>query len=196
MADLQSMIAQAGAQQQQSPDAQFKPTSIPSVGEMLAAYRQRNQAISMSTESSNIDASMSQNPWAPDEINANSLEQEKADHQAWLSTQPVSVQMKSQIDPDVHKHILNNIARDPAVQEIEEPLFQILDTLKGYVQNGQMSHEEAIGHLAEAAPMIEEAVHRHHGPHSISHKQSITVDPDLHQESSIAKKAKSYKGGY
>lgn len=194
---LQQMQMQG--QPQQSPDAQFKPMSMPSVGDLLQAYRQHNQALLAQTQSQTqtqvSGSEIPHNPWESDQIDPNQLQQEEVAHKAWLSKQPVAATYTPQFDEDTHNHIMNNLDRDPAYQEIKKPFMGILQTLHGYIQDGTLTKDQAMQHLAEAAPMIEETLERHHGKHSVSHKQSLTVDPDLHNMPVIQQKTMATKRG-
>lgn len=191
--DMQSMMAQ-GQPQQADPTAQFKPASMPSVGDMLAAYRQRNEAI-IAQSQQQAPSLPSQSPWQSDQINPEQLEQEKTNHSAWLTTQEVAAQQPAGFDDELHQNIMRNVASDKAIQEISEPFQGVLDHLRGFIQNGTMTKQEALAHLQDASPMITEAINKYHGPHSPSHKQSIFVNPDLHVEGEVLKKAKAAKGG-
>lgn len=171
----------------------FQPQTMPSVHAQLAAYRAKVQEITSGVQGTNA-VEPTQNPWAPDEINPNTQNAEDRDHQAWLDKQPVSVQQSTRWSDEKHKNILRNLQSDPAVKEISEPLGEILDQLVSYKQQGVISHDQAIQHLSEAAPMIEEAIQKHHGSHSVTSGHSLVIDPDLHSTPEILNKVKASKG--
>lgn len=176
----------------------FSPVSGPSVLQMLSAYRAKAQELmsgaTMNAGDSSVEASIGQNPWAPDEVNPKELMRQKVDHSAWLTTQPVAAQQNF-VDPRIDDHLTRNIENDPALDEIADDYRANMEQIRGFYADGHITREEALQHMSEMQPYIHEALNKHHHKDSPSHHQSLTKDPDLYEEPDVAVKARAMKGG-
>lgn len=160
------------------------PKSSPSVMNMLRDYRLKVQQL---TSEAPVMEESTPNIWAPsEEMNPNQQLREERDHSAWLDTQPVSAQTYYRTDPERTQAIYENLADDAAFNEIKTPFLELLDMLNQYVKNGHMTKQEAMQHLAEAAPMIEDAMKRHHEADA----PSMLVPRMLQKEPVILKRGK------
>lgn len=173
----------------QQPQANpLAPMTLPTVAQTMQAYRQHTQDLMSGLANQQTDQSISQNPWAPDEVSPSQLSKEQQDHSAWLETQPVTAQNKTSFDNEAHMNILRNLQNDPAFKKIDQPFTEVLDQLHGLVKNGTITHDEAMQHLMEAAPMMDEAIDGEHGAHSHTNSHSLVVDPDLHSKPALLTK--------
>lgn len=171
---------QQGQPQQQQPQPDVNPSSVPPVAQMLANYRAQMEAVKAQAKSDSQQAMPDQNPFAPDQANPQDLAQQKAAHQAWLSTQPVSAQNQMAFDKDAHNNYVNNLHNDAAVKEILPNFDNTLQTLRHFVESGKITPEQALQHFQEASPMIEAAVDKYHGEHSPSQHMSMLDDVNDH----------------
>lgn len=168
------------------------PKTLPTVAQTLASYRQQMQDLMSGGSNQQVDSSLSQNPWAPDEVSPSQLSKEETDHSAWLQTQPVTAQNQTVFDDKTHQNILRNLDIDPAFKQIDDPFHEVLDHLHQLVKSGQITKAQALDHLAEAAPMIEDALATH-AKGTDTHGHLLTTDPDLHTQPELLNKIKGGK---
>lgn len=176
-------------QNQTSPLA---PVTSPSMDQLMNSYEQR--AAALRGELQNNNTMPLSNPFKSDTGDQDKQQKALAAREQLLA--PIGANIYNpQADYTDAKHtqFLKNVDSDPAFQEINEPLNGYLTMLKGAVDQGAISLDDAIKMFSDwGQENLNPILDKHHGPHSTSHKTTLHDVPEM-EVPEMVKRAKGAK---
>ncbi|EEL9457989.1 hypothetical protein FV395_23320 [Salmonella enterica] len=176
-------------QQHNSPLA---PATAPSADDLLNAYQQHTAALRGEVQT---EAAPTTNPFKSDAL---SQQDEQKQHisnvEQYLS--PIAINRYDAGTDHTEEKFSKWAAQmdnDPAYKEFYEPMQAYLDQQLALKEQGVISYDDALSNFTDYAEReIAPIIHKHHGPHSESHK--TTFHDDMPQElPELVKKARGVK---
>ncbi|EGJ5143357.1 hypothetical protein INE66_003642 [Salmonella enterica subsp. enterica] len=169
------------------------PVTGPSADQLLNAYQQRAAALRGEAAT---QAQPTSNPFGSSA--GQSQQDQQSSHISAMEQFLAPIGMnKYDVDSDYtdekHQRFAKNLSKDPAFKEFEGPLNEYLGSLRADIAQGRISQEEAIAEFAQWGQTdLDPILHKHHGPHSESHKTTLHDEEPL-ELPEIVKRAKGGK---
>ncbi|EAZ1106989.1 hypothetical protein AH547_09735 [Salmonella enterica subsp. enterica] len=156
------------------------PATGPSADQLLNAYEQKAAALRGEAAT---EAAPTGNPFGSNA--AQSQQDQQSSHISAMEQFLAPIGMnKYSVDSDYtdekHQRFAKNLSNDPAFQEFESPLNDYLSSMRGEIAAGRISPEDAIKDFAQwGQTNLDPILHKHHGPHSESHKTTLHDEEPL-----------------
>lgn len=169
------------------------PATAPSADEILNSYQIHAQAIRGELQQSSGDG---YNPYAIKQDSQQDAQQAHLSNmQQFISPIGIDKQKPENFTDKHQETIENNLQKDPAFHEVAPMLEQHLQILKGAVDSGKMSLEDARStFLSYGSNVIDPILEKHHGKHSDTHHTSYLDEEEVQEElPDIVKKVKGAK---
>lgn len=169
------------------------PATGPSADQLLNAYEQK--AAALRGEAATQPAPTG-NPFGSNA--AQTQQDQQSSHISAMEQFLAPIGMnKYDVDSDYtdekHQRFAKNLSNDPAFKEFEGPLNDYLSSMRAGIASGQISQEDAIKEFAQwGQTNLDPILHKHHGPHSDSHKTTLHDEEPL-EIPEIVKRAKGGK---
>lgn len=169
------------------------PRTGPSMDELMNSYEQRMAGLRGEVQNNTNTMPLS-NPFKADTTDQDNQQKAIAAREQLLA--PIGSNIYNpQADYTGAKHarFVDNVDNDPAYKEIGGPLTDYLATLKGAVDQGAISLNDAIKMFSDwGQENINPILDKHHGPHSTTHKTTLHDEPAA-EIPEMVKRAKGMK---
>ena len=146
------------------------PATGPSGDELLNAFEQHAAALRGETQTQNTFPVT--NPFRANTGQQDAQQAHIAKTEQYAA--PIGVNIfdsESAYTDEHHKRFAEELDKDPAFKEIEGPYYSFLTSLRGDLQAGKISHQDALSMLSDYGQQeISPILDKHHGPHSETHK--------------------------
>lgn len=169
------------------------PSTTASSDELMNSYHQYGSMIR--GESQQSTSGKGYNPFGVDQQSQQDAQQQHISNMEQFLA-PIKMNQESgQMTDDHRARLEHHITNDPAIKEIEPMLMEHLATLKGGIDSGDISPDQAHEiFMSFGQSVIDPILDKHHGKHSDSHHSSLFDDIPT-EKADIVKRAQATTKG-